>query len=174
MFFTCLATLASASPIGPIGYPGGLYSPSYGVSGIHGLGGLGGYGGYGGLHGIHGAAIAAPIVAHKVIAEPIDPNPQYSYSYGVSDPHTGDQKSAEETLVNGVVHGSYSLVEPDGSIRKVTYTADKIHGFNAVVEKSGVAHHPTVAKAIVAHAPIVAAPAYGHLGGYAHGYPGYH
>lgn len=40
------------------------------------------------------------------------------YSYGVSDPHTGDNKHAEETLVNGVVHGSYSLTEPDGTIRK--------------------------------------------------------
>lgn len=40
------------------------------------------------------------------------------HSYGVSDPHTGDNKHAEETLVNGVVHGSYSLTEPDGTIRK--------------------------------------------------------
>lgn len=53
-----------------------------------------------------------------------------SFSYGVSDPHTGDNKHQEETLTNGVVHGSYSLTEPDGTIRKVTYTADKINGFN--------------------------------------------
>lgn len=70
--------------------------------------------------------------------QPHDPNPHYSFSYGVSDPHTGDNKHQEETLANGVVHGSYSLTEPDGTIRKVTYTADKINGFNAVVEKSGV------------------------------------
>lgn len=99
-----------------------------------------------------------------------------SFSYGVSDPHTGDNKHAEETLVNGVVHGSYSLTEPDGTIRKVTYTADKINGFNAVVEKAGVAHHATPiahaplvahAPAVVAHAPaVLAAPAYHGLGLY--------
>lgn len=93
----------------------------------------------------------------------------------MNDPHTGDNKHAEETLVNGVVHGSYSLTEPDGTIRKVTYTADKINGFNAVVEKAGVAHHAApiahVAHApIVAHAPALVAhgPAYGHGLGYLH------
>lgn len=100
-----------------------------------------------------------------------------SFSYGVSDPHTGDNKHQEETLANGVVHGSYSLTEPDGTIRKVTYTADKINGFNAVVEKSGVAHHAApiahhVAAPVLAHAPLVAhAPAVVspyHLGGYLH------
>lgn len=109
---------------------------------------------------IHKTIVSPPIVKH-VVAEPIDPNPHYSFSYGVSDPHTGDNKHAEETLSNGVVHGSYSLAEPDGTIRKVTYTADKINGFNAVVEKSGVAHHVApVAKVItpaIAHAPAVLA-----------------
>jgi hypothetical protein len=75
-----------------------------------------------------------------VRAEPVDPNPAYSFSYGVSDPHTGDQKDAAETLQNGVVHGSYSLVEPDGHLRRVTYTADNVNGFNAVVERTGGAH----------------------------------
>ncbi|KAL0841001.1 hypothetical protein ABMA28_014778 [Loxostege sticticalis] len=117
-------------------------------------------------------AIAAPAVAHYaapayaapvVHAEPIDPNPAYSFSYGVSDPHTGDQKDAAETLQNGVVHGSYSLVEPDGHLRRVTYTADKINGFNAVVERTGAAHGAAVAVApiakVVAPAPVaVAAP----------------
>lgn len=76
-----------------------------------------------------------------VRAEPVDPNPAYSFSYGVADPATGDHKDASETLQNGVVHGSYSLVEPDGHVRKVTYTADKINGFNAVVERTGAAAH---------------------------------
>nr|CBH09302.1 putative cuticle protein (Cpr64Ac) [Heliconius melpomene] len=111
--------------------------------------------------------IAAPIVktiaAPVLKAEPIDPNPAYSYAYGVADPHTGDHKDAQETLQNGVVHGSYSLVEPDGHIRKVTYTADKINGFNAVVERSGASHAAPVALAhapiAVAHAPVaIAAP----------------
>lgn len=113
---------------------------------------------------------AAPVIAHAAPAvvkhvEAYDPNPHYSFSYGVADPHTGDSKHAEETLANGVVHGSYSLTEPDGTIRKVTYTADKLHGFNAVVEKSGHAVHaaPVIKKVAVAAAPIVhAAPAYGY------------
>uniref|UniRef100_A0A182FQU1 Uncharacterized protein n=2 Tax=Anopheles albimanus TaxID=7167 RepID=A0A182FQU1_ANOAL len=104
---------------------------------------------------------AAPVLKH---VEAYDPNPHYSFSYGVSDPHTGDSKHAEETLANGVVHGSYSLTEPDGTIRKVTYTADKIHGFNAVVEKSGHAVHAApVLKKVVA-TPLVHAglPYYHH------------
>lgn len=49
---------------------------------------------------------------------------------------TGDIKSVQERLENGVVTGSYSLTEPDGSIRRVTYTADDVNGFNAVVERT--------------------------------------
>lgn len=49
---------------------------------------------------------------------------------------TGDIKNVQERLENGVVTGSYSLTEPDGSIRTVTYTADDINGFNAVVERT--------------------------------------
>lgn len=61
----------------------------------------------------------------------------------------------------------------------VTYTADKINGFNAVVEKAGVAHHAPVAKVVapiahvahspyVAHAPAVLGPAYHGGYGYLH------
>ncbi|XP_017059631.1 larval cuticle protein A2B [Drosophila ficusphila] len=120
-------------------------------------------------------AAPAVAVAKVAVAEPYDPNPQYSFSYGVTDHHTGDSKQQEETLVNGVVHGSYSLAEPDGTIRKVTYTADKINGFNAVVEKKGVAAVAIAKPAIaVAAVPAItkigyaAAPALslGGLGGY--------
>ncbi|EDW79183.1 uncharacterized protein Dwil_GK10226 [Drosophila willistoni] len=100
--------------------------------------------------------LAAPApalaVAKVAVPEPYDPNPQYSFSYGVTDQHTGDSKQQEETLVNGVVQGSYSLAEPDGTIRKVTYTADKINGFNAIVEKKGVA----IAKPALAVAAVPA------------------
>lgn len=209
VILSCLAAFANALP--PLGYPGyGLGLP------VGAYGGLAPavpsvYNPYSALHqpGLIGApvypkaivpapavvhapvyqkAIVSPVVKH-VVAQHIDPNPQYSFSYGVSDPHTGDNKHAEETLVNGVVHGSYSLHEPDGTIRKVTYTADKINGFNAVVEKTGVAHHvPAVAKviapvhgpAVVApaihapiHGPVLASPAYAGYAGY-HGYPGIH
>lgn len=63
---------------------------------------------------------AAPAIIKAVEPEPYDPNPQYSFAYGVSDHSTGDSKAAQESLVNGVVHGSYSLTEADGSIRKVS------------------------------------------------------
>lgn len=76
-------------------------------------------------------------------------------------------------MVNGVVHGSYSLTEPDGTIRKVTYTADKINGFNAVVEKTGIAHHAAPVAKVLAHAPLVHAPVVAHAPVLAPSYPGY-
>lgn len=68
----------------------------------------------------------------------------------MADGHTGDQKSQYETRDGDVVKGQYSLVEPDGTVRTVDYTADPHNGFNAVVTKSG---HP---------APAYAAPSYYH------------
>ncbi|XP_017779379.1 PREDICTED: cuticle protein 18.6-like [Nicrophorus vespilloides] len=62
--------------------------------------------------------------------------PKYVYKYGVNDYHTGDIKSQQESRDGDVVKGSYSVVEPDGTIRTVDYTADKHSGFNAVVHKS--------------------------------------
>lgn len=69
-------------------------------------------------------------------------HPKYAFNYGVNDPHTGDHKSQWEERDGDVVKGEYSLVEPDGSIRTVSYTADGHNGFNAVVTKSGKAVHP--------------------------------
>lgn len=40
------------------------------------------------------------------------------------------------------VKGEYSLLEADGTIRTVKYTADKHNGFNAIVTKTGKAKHP--------------------------------
>ena len=70
-------------------------------------------------------------------------HPKYQFNYGVKDHHTGDHKSQWEQRDGDVVKGSYSLVEPDGSIRTVEYTADDHNGFNAVVKKSGPSHHPS-------------------------------
>ncbi|XP_050542324.1 cuticle protein 19.8-like [Daktulosphaira vitifoliae] len=68
--------------------------------------------------------------------------PSYHFNYGVKDMHTGDLKSQWERREGDVVKGSYSLMEPDGSIRTVDYTADSRNGFNAVVTKSGHNVHP--------------------------------
>lgn len=98
----------------------------------------------------------APIIV-KSQGETYDPNPGYRYSYAVSDPNTGDSKSAEETLENGIVRGSYSLSESDGSIRLVTYRADNINGFQATVEKIGSAHHlPTLIRKYLGALPFSA------------------
>lgn len=55
-------------------------------------------------------------------------HPKYSFNYGVQDPSTGDVKSQVESRDGGVVKGQYSLVEPDGSVRTVDYTADDVNG----------------------------------------------
>lgn len=55
-------------------------------------------------------------------------HPHYSYNYGVHDGHTGDVKSQHESRDGDVVKGQYSLVEPDGSVRTVDYTADDHNG----------------------------------------------
>lgn len=87
--------------------------------------------------------------------------PKYEYSYSVSDGHTGDNKQQQELRDGDVVKGSYSLLEADGSIRTVEYTADDHNGFNAVVHNTA----PKAAPALIKAAPVLlkqAAPAYYH------------
>lgn len=60
----------------------------------------------------------------------------------MKDLHTGDVKQQWEKKNGDKVIGHYSLVEADGSIRSVDYTADKHSGFNAVVKHSGHFQHP--------------------------------
>ncbi|XP_037040622.1 uncharacterized protein LOC119077502 [Bradysia coprophila] len=69
-------------------------------------------------------------------------HPAYAFSYGVKDLHTGDVKSQWESRDDGVVKGHYSVLEPDGSIRSVDYTADAKNGFKAVVKTHGPNVHP--------------------------------
>lgn len=88
--------------------------------------------------------------------------PKYAFNYGIKDPHTGDIKSQAEERDGDVVKGQYSLVEPDGSVRTVDYTADDHNGFNAVVHKS----LPHVAKVVAAPSPLhlAHAPLLSHYG----------
>ncbi|EAT38293.1 AAEL009796-PA [Aedes aegypti] len=105
--------------------------------------------------------LAAPVVHKTVVADEYDPNPQYSFSYGISDALTGDQKEQHESRNGDAVQGSYSLVDADGFKRTVEYTADPIHGFNAVVHREPLAVktvtpvHKVVAAAPVAYAAPV-------------------
>lgn len=83
---------------------------------------------------VQGGLIAAPII-----------DTQYSFAYDVKDTLTGDFKSQVESRHGEVVHGQYSLIDPDGTKRIVDYTADPINGFNAVVRKTPIT--PVVAAA---------------------------
>ncbi|XP_054263475.1 cuticle protein 19-like [Macrosteles quadrilineatus] len=71
-------------------------------------------------------------------------HPHYKFDYSVHDPHSHDVKSQWEHRDGDKVHGGYSVHDPDGTVRHVEYTADKHNGFNAVVKKTGHAHHPHV------------------------------
>lgn len=80
---------------------------------------------------------------------------KYAFNYGVNDPHTGDVKSQHEERDGDVVKGSYSLNEPDGTVRIVDYTADPHNGFNAVVRKIGHPVHPAPVPIVKYVAPTV-------------------
>ncbi|XP_072396885.1 larval cuticle protein A2B-like [Diabrotica undecimpunctata] len=132
------------------------------------IGGLGGHG-YGGGHGLALGAVSVAHAAPIAIAQPSHESvdyyayPKYEFNYGVADGHTGDHKSQKEVRDGDVVKGSYTVAEPDGTLRTVHYTADDHNGFNAVVTRSGHAVHPQV---VTKYAPV--AIALGHGGG--HGY----
>ncbi|XP_063621679.1 uncharacterized protein LOC134793895 [Cydia splendana] len=76
----------------------------------------------------------SPIRVPVVVAPSKDDATSYEYSYVVYDENTGDQKAQKETSDGSVVRGQYSLIQPDGYVREVQYTADDIKGFNAVVK----------------------------------------
>ncbi|CAG9838998.1 unnamed protein product [Diabrotica balteata] len=89
---------------------------------------------------------------------------KYEFNYGVQDGHTGDHKTQHEVRDGDVVKGSYTVAEPDGTLRTVHYSADDHNGFNAVVEKSGHPVHPAPAHG---HGKVLLAPV-------AHNAPLYH
>lgn len=62
--------------------------------------------------------------------------PDYSFSYGVEDPLTGNSQNHKETRDGDVVKGQYTVLDPDGTTRTVTYTADPQNGFQATVHHS--------------------------------------
>ncbi|XP_063383309.1 cuticle protein-like [Cydia fagiglandana] len=96
------------------------------------------------------AASAIPVVPLAKVAYEEAPA-HYEFQYSVADHHTGDIKQQQESRAGDAVHGSYSLLQPDGVQRIVEYTADKEHGFNAIVRYEG---HPTEAPHKVALAPV--------------------
>merc|ERR1711970_316167 len=55
--------------------------------------------------------------------EMFDENPSYTYNYKVADNAEQTYVAAEESRADNVVSGSYSYVDPLGSLITVTYTA---------------------------------------------------
>ena len=72
------------------------------------------------------------------------PRAQYRFGYSVADTTTGDSKVREEERDGDVVRGSYSVADPDGRIRTVTYTADALNGFQAQVTYDGQEGPPSI------------------------------
>jgi hypothetical protein len=100
-------------------------------------------------------AYAQPATVVKKIVDDYDYSPQYAFSYGINDALTGDQKSQHETREGDVVKGQYSLVDADGKLRTVDYTADPIHGFNAVVSRQDIGQKVIAQPAaIIKSAPV--------------------
>uniref|UniRef100_A0A171AL58 Cuticular protein RR-2 motif n=1 Tax=Triatoma infestans TaxID=30076 RepID=A0A171AL58_TRIIF len=170
--------VAHAAPVAVAAHGYGGYGFGRGL----GYGGYGGYGGFGRGLGYARTAVvaaapvavthAAPVaVAHaapvavaahaKHVVDYVDPHPAYHFDYAVHDAHTGDVKHQTEARDGDVVHGSYSLVEPDGSKRVVEYTADPHNGFNAVVHREHNAH-PAVVKTVVATPVVKSVPLLSH------------
>lgn len=84
--------------------------------------------------------------------------PRYSFNYGVLDGYTGDSKSAWEERDGDTVKGEYSVVEADGSIRTVTYTADDHNGFNAVVTRNEPPKNVVKQDETCSRLPLLACP----------------
>jgi hypothetical protein len=78
---------------------------------------------------------------YRIVLTSQQQHPKYAFDYSVQDPHTGDAKSQWETRNGDKVRGQYTVVEPDGTLRTVDYTADGTNGFQAVVKKTRP--HPT-------------------------------
>ena len=83
-------------------------------------------------------------VRTAVVAEEVPGVAQYSFGYSIADTETGDSKTRQETRNGDVTSGSYSVADPDGRIRTVTYTADADHGFQAQVTYDGEAGPPAI------------------------------
>uniref|UniRef100_A0A1A9WCX5 Uncharacterized protein n=1 Tax=Glossina brevipalpis TaxID=37001 RepID=A0A1A9WCX5_9MUSC len=64
--------------------------------------------------------------------------PEYEFSYGVEDTEARILHNRNEIRDGDDVKGVYSLVDPDGTLRVVRYTADNVNGFKAEVITNGL------------------------------------
>merc|ERR1719362_2059673 len=83
-----------------------------------------------------------PAYTEEEEEEKFDPQP-YKYEYGVQDDYSKAAFAKSETQNEvGAVTGSYKVNLPDGHIQTVTYTADPINGYKAVVSYEGEPVYP--------------------------------
>ncbi|KAL1455745.1 hypothetical protein WDU94_009815 [Cyamophila willieti] len=68
-------------------------------------------------------------------AEEYDPNPQYQFGFDIHDDENTNYHNRKEQREGDKITGSYSVVDSDGFIRTVTYTADPKEGFKAEVSR---------------------------------------
>lgn len=61
------------------------------------------------------------------------PNASYQFGFDVKDDEYTNYQNRKETREGQVIKGSYSVVDSDGFIRTVKYTADPKEGFKAEV-----------------------------------------
>lgn len=71
----------------------------------------------------------------KESEEDYDPNPSYQFGFDVKDDEYTNYQNRKEQREGNVIKGSYSVVDSDGFIRTVTYTADPKEGFKAEVSR---------------------------------------
>lgn len=62
-----------------------------------------------------------------------DTNSSYQFGFDVKDDDNTNYQNRKEQRAGGKISGSYSVVDSDGYIRTVTYTADPKEGFKAEV-----------------------------------------
>lgn len=60
-------------------------------------------------------------------------NPNYQFGFDVKDDEFTNYQNRKEVREGNQIKGSYSVVDSDGFIRTVTYTADPKEGFKAQV-----------------------------------------
>ncbi|GAB6023992.1 hypothetical protein CHUAL_008718 [Chamberlinius hualienensis] len=144
----CLVVVTFTSPTEctPGGVGGGYGSNS--GSGYASVGSGGAYGGHGSGSGAYGGGYSGPKSSAADALKSLYNNQNgynYNFGYDVKDYVYGNQQSRHESGSadpKGVTKGSYSLVEPDGSVRTVNYEADWVNGFRATVsDKNGVTQH---------------------------------
>ncbi|XP_062543980.1 cuticle protein 19-like isoform X2 [Armigeres subalbatus] len=73
-------------------------------------------------------------------------HPRYRFNYRVVSGKTGDNKGHWEHRNGDLVVGAYMLREPDGTHREVKYRSSRGIGFQAQVNRKGIAKHPAHGK----------------------------